>query len=81
MSFLTVYMHVCAWCLWKTEEGTEPTGTGLIDGYKLPCESLTQVPYKSDKVLDLWVISLVPLQDISICLYLCREMGTAINHE
>lgn len=29
--------HICAWCLWGSDEGVGPSGTGITDGYELPC--------------------------------------------
>lgn len=37
-SYMSVY-HIYAWCMKRTEEGVEPSGTGIIDGCELPSGS------------------------------------------
>ena len=29
--------HTQAWCLWRSEEGTKCSGTGVVGGYELLC--------------------------------------------
>ena len=53
--FACMYVCVlCMWCLWRPEEGVEPSGTGFTDG----CEP----PYES------WELNLGPLQEQQVLL-------------
>lgn len=35
VSYLHVSVHLCAWCLWRSEEGVRFPGTGVVTAHSL----------------------------------------------